>query len=69
MDELSLASQEKISTNELSLATKLIEGMADKFDPAKGHSRSRRLAVGGGPCAAGLNAPAESPKRRPARPL
>jgi DNA end-binding protein Ku len=35
MDELSLASQEKISANEVSLATKLIEGMADKFDPAK----------------------------------
>ncbi|MEA3145765.1 MAG: end-binding protein Ku [Verrucomicrobiota bacterium] len=35
MEELSLPLQEKTSPNEVSLATKLIEGMADKFDPAK----------------------------------
>jgi DNA end-binding protein Ku len=35
MEELSISSQEKISPNEVSLATKLIEGMAAKFDPAK----------------------------------
>jgi len=34
MDELSLPSQEKLSASEVSLATKLIEGMAGKFDPA-----------------------------------
>jgi DNA end-binding protein Ku len=34
MDELSLPSQEKFSASEVSLATKLIEGMAGKFDPA-----------------------------------
>ena len=33
MDELSLPS-EKLSASEVSLATKLIEGMAGKFDPA-----------------------------------
>ncbi len=35
MEELSLPSSEKISASEVSLATKLIEGMADKFDPSK----------------------------------
>jgi DNA end-binding protein Ku len=35
MEELSLPSNEKISASEVSLATKLIEGMAGKFDPAK----------------------------------
>jgi DNA end-binding protein Ku len=35
MDELSLPSNEKISTSEVSLATKLIEGMTGAFDPAK----------------------------------
>ena len=35
IEELSLPSQEKISPNEVSLANKLIEGMASKFDPAK----------------------------------
>src|SRR5271170_3982744 len=34
MDELSLPSKEKLSASEVSLATKLIEGMAGKFDPA-----------------------------------
>jgi len=35
MEELSLPSKEKTSPSEISLATKLIEGMADKFDPSK----------------------------------
>jgi len=35
MEELSLPSQEKISPNEVSLATKLVEGMAGQFDPSK----------------------------------
>ena len=35
MEELSLPSSEKISPSEVSLAIKLIEGMADSFDPAK----------------------------------
>jgi DNA end-binding protein Ku len=35
MDELSLPSLEKVSANEVSLATKLIEGMTGHFDPAK----------------------------------
>ena len=35
MEELSLPSSEKISSNEVSLAIKLIEGMTDSFDPAK----------------------------------
>jgi DNA end-binding protein Ku len=35
MEELSLPSSEKISPSEVSLALKLIEGMADSFDPAK----------------------------------
>ena len=35
MEELSLPSTEKISPSEVSLAIKLIEGMADSFDPAK----------------------------------
>jgi DNA end-binding protein Ku len=35
MEELSVPSNEKISPSEVSLATKLIEGMAGKFDPAK----------------------------------
>ena len=35
IEELSLPSSEKISPNEVSLANKLIEGMASKFDPAK----------------------------------
>jgi DNA end-binding protein Ku len=35
MEELSLPSSEKISPNGISLAVKLIEGMADSFDPAK----------------------------------
>ena len=35
MGELSLPLQEKISANEVALATKLIEGMEGKFDPAK----------------------------------
>jgi DNA end-binding protein Ku len=35
IEELSLPSMEKISPSEVSLATKLIEGMAGKFDPAK----------------------------------
>jgi hypothetical protein len=32
MEELSLPSSEKISPSEVSLAIKLIEGMADSFD-------------------------------------
>jgi DNA end-binding protein Ku len=35
MEELSLPSKEKISPSEVSLALKLIEGMAGKFDPEK----------------------------------
>ena len=35
MDELSLPSNEKLSPSEITLATKLIEGMADSFNPAK----------------------------------
>jgi DNA end-binding protein Ku len=35
MEELALPSTEKISVSEVSLATKLIEGMAGTFDPAK----------------------------------
>jgi DNA end-binding protein Ku len=35
MEELSVPANEKISPSEVSLATKLIEGMAGKFDPAK----------------------------------
>ena len=35
IEELSLPSSEKISPSEVSLAMKLIEGMADPFDPAK----------------------------------
>ncbi|MBV8377614.1 MAG: Ku protein, partial [Verrucomicrobia bacterium] len=35
MDELSLPSNEKLAPSEVNLATKLIEGMAAKFDPAK----------------------------------
>jgi DNA end-binding protein Ku len=35
MDELSLPSNEKLSPSEIALATKLIEGMADSFNPAK----------------------------------
>jgi DNA end-binding protein Ku len=35
MEELSLPSQEKITPSEVSLATKLIEGMSGKFDPVK----------------------------------
>src|SRR6202047_3138510 len=35
MEELSLPSSEKISPSEMALAMKLIEGMADSFDPAK----------------------------------
>jgi DNA end-binding protein Ku len=35
MEELSLPSSEKISPSEIALAMKLIEGMADSFDPAK----------------------------------
>jgi DNA end-binding protein Ku len=35
MEELSLPSSEKMSPSEVSLAIKLIEGMADSFDPAK----------------------------------
>jgi DNA end-binding protein Ku len=35
MDELSLPSKEKLSAPEINLATKLIEGMEGKFDPAK----------------------------------
>ena len=35
MEELSLPSNEKISPSEVALAMKLIEGMADSFDPAK----------------------------------
>ena len=35
MEELSLPSSEKISPSEVSLAIKLIEGMADSFDPTK----------------------------------
>ena len=34
-EELSLPSSEKISPSEIALAMKLIEGMADSFDPAK----------------------------------
>src|SRR6202047_1385873 len=35
MEELSLPSSEKISPSEVSLAIKLIEGMAESFDPTK----------------------------------
>ena len=35
MDELSLPNKEKLSASEVSLATKLIEGMTGNFDPAK----------------------------------
>ena len=35
MEELSLPSKENLSVSEVSLAIKLIEGMTDKFDPAK----------------------------------
>jgi DNA end-binding protein Ku len=35
MDELSLPTNEKLSAGEVSLATKLIEGMTGKFDPSK----------------------------------
>src|SRR5580692_4542975 len=35
MEELSLPSREKLSTGEVSLATKLIEGMTGKFDSSK----------------------------------
>src|SRR5271169_3237915 len=35
MEELSLPTKEKLSTSEVSLATKLIEGMTGKFDPSK----------------------------------
>ena len=35
MEELSFPSNEKISASEVSLANKLIEGMAGKFDPVK----------------------------------
>jgi DNA end-binding protein Ku len=35
MEELSLPSKENLSVSEVSLGTKLIEGMTDKFDPAK----------------------------------
>ena len=35
MEELSLPTNEKLSTGEVTLATKLIEGMTGKFDPSK----------------------------------
>ena len=35
MDELSRPSNEKLSPSEITLATKLIEGMADSFNPEK----------------------------------
>jgi DNA end-binding protein Ku len=35
LEEISLPSKEKLSPSEVSLATKLIEGMAGKFDPGK----------------------------------
>jgi DNA end-binding protein Ku len=35
MEELSLPTKEKLSASEVSLATKLIEGMTGKFDPSK----------------------------------
>jgi DNA end-binding protein Ku len=34
-DELSLPDKEKVSTSELSLALKLVDGLTDKFDPKK----------------------------------
>jgi len=35
MEELSLPVNEKLSASEVTLATKLIEGMTEKFDPSK----------------------------------
>jgi Ku protein len=45
MEELSLPSSEKISPSEVSLAIKLIEGMADSFDPRQRALEINRLPV------------------------